>query len=100
MSGLNVAAVESLGQWDDAFKFNVVVEDDDGDREAIPALVSRTTSVVAGFGDDGPTLEWVADRFRNHPRLIDNYEPLLPQLREWGTTGANGKWVVLTAEPA
>lgn len=96
MSVFKVAAVEPLGQWDDAFKFNVVVEDGQ-DREVIPALVSRTTSVVAGFGAEGPTLEWVADRFRDHPRLIDNYEPLLPQLREWGTTGVNGKWVALTA---
>lgn len=77
----DVISVEAHGCVNDGYSFSVVVREGD-ERESFAVVVSATSAGTEGFCDNGLTPECVADHFRRH-RTLDNYEPILPQIRHW-----------------
>ncbi len=80
----DVIAVEPHGYINDGYSFSVVVRQGE-ERESFSVVASETSAATAGFCVDGLNVEWVAARFRSDYRVaaLDNYKPILPQLRRW-----------------
>ena len=96
MASLTVTVVERRTPFAgiDGYPFRVEVADD-GAAAALEVQVSASQSIVAGFGDEGPSAEWVAEIVRRvGNRRLRNDLPVIEQVRGWPSP------LVLTADDA
>ena len=80
MAELPILAVAPARPVGDAWISTVVVGDGD-ERLDLEVHISDSQRCIAGLGD--PTREWIVERLRRCAPLLDNYRPVLEQVREW-----------------
>jgi hypothetical protein len=65
------------------FQFVIWVANGD-EPEPFSVVISATQAITAGFGGDGPPIEWVRERFLQHASMrLRNDVPVLQQLKAW-----------------
>lgn len=80
MASLPITAVSPAQRFGDAWISTVVVGDGD-ERLNLEVQISGTQRAVAGLPEISPA--WIAERLRRCAPLLDNYRPVLEQVREW-----------------
>jgi hypothetical protein len=94
MAAPDIERIESCGSGPELWSYRAWVREG-VDVEPFTVEVSGTQATVAGFGDEGPSDEWLRDRLRYLASgRLSNYGPILPQMRSWPSP------IVLLADPS
>jgi hypothetical protein len=81
---LSVSSIDPYGLQgeDDSWWFVAILEDGD-ERARLRVRVTDSTAVVAGFGPQGPSVEWVHRTLLRRLTTVREFKPALPHVRAW-----------------
>ncbi len=80
MAELPITRITPIRRIGDAWATTLVVSDGSGEVE-LKVEVSDTQRAMADILD--PTADWIVERLKVCAPLLDNYRPVVEQVREW-----------------
>jgi hypothetical protein len=86
--------IESCGSGPEVWSYRTWVREG-AEVEPFSLEVSGSQAIAAGFGDEGPSEQWLRHLLSHLAAgRLSNYEPILPQMRSWASP------IVLFADPS